>query len=82
MRSNSLNRITVITIVKDDNPGLQRTLNSLAEQNIVNLEAQMLIVDGSTETDTSEVTSRFHHLELTTIYRAPQGIYPAMNEGL
>jgi glycosyltransferase involved in cell wall biosynthesis len=82
MKSNSLNRVIVITIVKDDNPGLQRTLNSLAIQNVVNFEAQILVVDGSTETDTSEVISRFHHLEVTTIHRAPQGIYNAMNEGL
>jgi glycosyltransferase involved in cell wall biosynthesis len=82
MKSHSSNRVLVITIVKDDNPGLQRTLNSLVLQNIVNFEAQILVVDGSTETDTSEVTSRFHHLKVTTIQRAPQGIYNAMNEGL
>ena len=82
MRSNSSNKVMVITIVKDDNPGLQRTLNSLALQNIVNFEVQILVVDGSNETDTSEVISRFHHLKVTTIQRAPHGIYNAMNEGL
>lgn len=78
----SLPTINVITIVKDDNSGLRRTLNSLSAQNTTGIKSRILVVDGSTESATSEVIHRAHNLDVTTIYREPRGIYNAMNEGI
>lgn len=72
--------LSIITVVKDDLPGLLKTQSSLAGQTSQNFE--WVIVDGSGAS--AETGSATEHLSIPNNYLwlAPAGIYPAMNTGL
>lgn len=72
--------LTVITVVKDDAEGLDRTLASLREQVLDSVE--IVVVDGSADRDA--VPAAIARAGLLADYRwsPPRGVYPAMNEGL
>ena len=76
------NRVSVITIIKDDNLGLQRTLNSILAQKTLGIQVRVLIVDGSMTENPLHVIERFHQLEIVTLRRPAKGVYNAMNQGL
>lgn len=78
----STQKIHIISIVKDDNSGLKRTLNSIAAQVFSNALVSILIIDGSTSETTTEITKLFRLLDISLIRKEPQGIYNAMNEGI
>ena len=69
--------LSVITAVKDDPKGLARTIDSLREQDLSNVE--ILVIDGSHHRQTVEEIGS----PVATInWEPPTGIYPAMNSGL
>lgn len=72
--------LTVVTVVKDEPAGLERTLASLAEQTLDAVE--FVVVDGSA--DRELVPASLQRAGLAAEYRwsAPRGVYPAMNDGL
>jgi putative colanic acid biosynthesis glycosyltransferase len=74
--------LTIVTVVKDDLAGLEKTIRSLVEQ--VDLSGvEYLVIDGSEDSTAAETAvkdsliagARFSWCE-------PQGIYAAMNTGL
>ncbi len=72
--------LSIVTVVKDDLPGLLKTQSSLVGQTSQNFE--WVIVDGSGAS--AEPGSATDHLSIPNNYLwlAPTGIYPAMNTGL
>lgn len=69
--------LSIVTVVKDDPEGLQRTMASIQAQG--DLDAEVVIVDGS--------QSPLENVALSTlpwriVRQTPRGIYPAMNAGL
>ena len=73
--------LTIVTVVKDDAAGFERTMNSIAQQDLNGVE--WLIIDSSTDSIAlpallaSEVAPTNHYA-----WTEPHGIYPAMNAGL
>jgi GT2 family glycosyltransferase len=77
--------ITVVTVVKDDPSGLERSLSSLTDQDLTDVE--FIVVDSSS--DAQEVLACIEGASVRDkcrdlrIERTPaEGIYPAMNHGL
>jgi len=69
--------LSIITVVKDDPEGLQRTLASIDDQG--DLDAEVVIIDGSAiALENVTLTS----LPWRLVRQSPRGIYPAMNAGL
>jgi glycosyltransferase involved in cell wall biosynthesis len=72
--------LTVVTVVKDDPDGLNRTLASLVGQDLDDVE--IVIVDGSADRDAAPAALARTGLTAAVIWSPPRGVYPAMNEGL
>ena len=74
--------LTVVTVVKDDVPGLEKTIRSLVEQ--VNLSGVEYLVIDSSENSTAVETAVKESLIASALFSwcEPQGIYAAMNTGL
>ena len=77
-----LNRhISTVTITKDNNKGLFRTLNSLSNLNIKPLE--VIVVNGNSEdSEINTLIDKFKSgLTIIFINESDKGIYDAMNKG-
>ena len=73
--------LTVVTVVKDAPADLARTIASVATQELTGVE--YLLIDGSDDrSSVPEVLRGMPSLASEYVWSAPQGIYPAMNEGL
>ena len=72
--------LTVITVVKDDAPGFERTLQSLLIQDLDGVE--YVIIDSSTNPEELPVRLRSSGLPGQIYWTPPAGIYAAMNAGL
>lgn len=72
--------ISIITVVKDDNQGLKKTLKSL--ERALNSRIEVIIIDGSTNSDILSVVGDFNsELNIRITFLEPAGIYHAMNAG-
>jgi len=69
--------LSIITVVRDDPDGLAASLASIAANDRTGVE--VVVVDGSA--DRSQAPALVGNLGSVT-WRTPQGIYPAMNDGL
>jgi glycosyltransferase involved in cell wall biosynthesis len=73
--------LTIVTVVKDDAAGFERTMTSIGQQDLDGVE--WVIIDSSTDTNAlptllaSEAAPTSHYA-----WTEPRGIYPAMNDGL
>ena len=69
--------LTIVTVVRDDLAGLQRTLSSISASGAA--DVQVIVVDSSSDRESVAATcagiADVHWVE-------PEGIYPAMNIGL
>lgn len=75
--------LTVVTIVKDDPDGFQRTLASMEGCRLVDPGlVEWIIVDSSRDQDSLNQALTTSTLEPTVIWVTPEGVYPAMNIGL
>ena len=74
--------VSIVTIVKDDAQGLQRTYSSVRTQNALNWE--MLIVVGASTDNSAELADEFSNENdsVKVIRQESRGIFSAMNEGL
>ena len=73
--------LTIVTVVKDAPDDFLRTVESVAAQDLCDVE--YVVVDSSV--DANEVPAcigSFANLPIDYAWSAPRGIYPAMNEGL
>ena len=71
--------LTVVTVVKDDLPGMRGTLESLADQDLDGV--QYVVIDSSG--NPSEIPEILPEaLRSDYAWTEPRGIYPAMNTGL
>ncbi len=73
--------LTVVTVVKDDDFGLHRTLASLKSQD--SQDFSVLVVDGSTDrVSVPKILSGFGELSPSYRWAEPSGVYQAMNDAL
>jgi glycosyltransferase involved in cell wall biosynthesis len=72
--------LEVITVVKDDLPGLMETYKSLSAQS--NRDFSWLIIDGSSKSISAENFFEDKPFELRVVNQPPKGIYDAMNAGM
>ena len=70
--------LTIVTVVKDDSEGLQRTLQSLVIQDLT--DVQHVVIDSSRNPDDVSAALELPVSEYTWV--APAGVYAAMNTGL
>jgi putative colanic acid biosynthesis glycosyltransferase len=74
-------RISIVTIVRNDRPGLERTLASVRKQSYINRE--WIIIDGASTDETSSLVHDLFRLrEAIGVSEGDRGIYDAMNKGL
>jgi glycosyltransferase involved in cell wall biosynthesis len=72
--------ISIITVVKDDNPGLIRTLKSLEQVSSARIE--VIVIDGTYSSDILSVVKDYRSkLNIEANFLEPSGIYNAMNAG-
>lgn len=71
--------LTIITVVKDDQPGLMATAKSIAEQGLDGV--QWVLIDGSSNPIEYEWPENLKAI-LSYFWVPPRGIYQAMNVGL
>ena len=79
---NVTRNIIVIVVVLNDKFGLQRTLNSIYDQDIRSENCRIVIVDGFSEDGTFELAKSMLRENGKIIRSKPLGIYDAMNIGL
>jgi glycosyltransferase involved in cell wall biosynthesis len=73
-----MDSFTVITVVKDNILGFERTFNSVAQQG--HSDFQYLVLDGSIDGSSPQIESRVNNSGFASYqYRQPRGIYDAMN---
>ena len=72
--------LSIVTVVKDDQNGMHRTLKSLEEQDLHG--TQYIVVDSSEASE--DLPTLFKNIPLKADYfwQQASGIYPAMNFGL
>jgi glycosyltransferase involved in cell wall biosynthesis len=73
-------KISVVTIVRNDKEGLQRTVESVKSQNYPNFE--YIVIDGASTDGTIEVANIYQELIDVFISESDAGIYSAMNKGI
>lgn len=77
---NSSPWLTVVTVVKDDAAGFERTVASLSNQALDGVE--YLVIDSSRDRDAIPTVLADTGLHGSVTWVEPSGIYPAMNAGL
>ncbi len=78
--SPALPRVSIITVVRNDAPGLACTLASVVAQDYA--DRQVVVIDGGSTDETLE-TLRQHAVTINTLVSEPdEGIYHAMNKGV
>lgn len=74
------NLFTVITVCKNSEQTIARTISSVINQTYSNLE--LIIVDGKSTDSTLEIISSFKDERIRLICEPDSGIYNAMNKGI
>lgn len=72
--------LTIVTVVKDDSTGFERTVRSLAGQELVGVEYLVVDSSGDAAAIPRLLADAGVHADVT--WQAPAGIYAAMNIGL
>ena len=73
-------KISVVTIVLNDAPGLEMTIRSVSGQDYHNPE--LIVIDGGSSDDTTAVIRAYADRVAFWISEKDEGIYDAMNKGL
>ncbi|WP_080237119.1 glycosyltransferase family 2 protein [Spirosoma rigui] len=73
-------RISIITVSLNNEAGLQKTLQSIAQQG--DAEYQLIVIDGGSVDGSRAVIDTFSHLIAYWVSEPDQGIYHAMNKGI
>ena len=72
-------KITVITVVKNNFRGIEKTIKSVLNQSQKKIEH--IIIDGMSNDGTSEIISKYKK-KLRHIREPDKGIYSALNKGM
>lgn len=80
LRNETSNLLTIVSIVKDDQSGLERTLRSL--QGIDLSQAEVIVVDSSQQVEPTKQLVSVFLPTAKLMWVSPEGIYSAMNSGL
>ncbi|MFY0687758.1 MAG: glycosyltransferase [Cyclobacteriaceae bacterium] len=73
-------KLSIVTVVRNDANGLERTLQSVIAQTFKDLE--YVVIDGNSSDDTISVIERNENQIDKWISEADNGIYDAMNKGI
>jgi len=73
-------KVTIITVVKNDEKFILRTLKSISSQNYNNIEH--IIIDGKSSDDTLSIINKNKNKSQIIISENDLGIYDAINKGL
>ena len=75
--------LSIITVLKDDEPGLRQTMESLtASTGVDPAEVEWIIIDSSADPDSVQAPVSQSELGVTVVWEPPTGIFEAMNTGL
>jgi glycosyltransferase involved in cell wall biosynthesis len=75
-------KFQIVTVVKDDEEGLRRTLRSIEDQSVEDFKISILVVDGSRDDCVRAATAEYADLDITYVHVLPSGVYHAMNYAL
>ena len=74
-------KFSIITVVKNDQDNIERTLNSVLSQRN-QIELQYIVIDGNSSDNTVEKIKKFSEEIDCFISESDNGIYDAMNKGI
>ncbi|HVX25461.1 MAG TPA: glycosyltransferase family 2 protein [Parafilimonas sp.] len=73
-------KLSIITINRDDCPGLRRTMNSVLSQSVMDFE--YIIIDGDSTDGSKELLEQYFDKLSYCVSEKDKGIYHAMNKGI
>ena len=74
-------KISIITICRNNEAGLKRTIDSVINQSYKDVE--YIIIDGDSKDGTTSLVAKYQeHFSITYISEPDEGIYDAMNKGI
>ena len=79
-RQKSTPRFSIVTVVLNDCMGLEKTLNSVAQQTLSSWE--QVVIDGCSTDGTQQLIRQRHNQIDDWVSEPDEGIYDAMNKGL
>ena len=80
MEKNKSFKITVITVVKNSENNIEKTINSVLKQKNINTE--YIIIDGGSKDGTLDIIYRYKEKISLIVSEEDNGIWSAMNKGL
>jgi len=72
--------ITIVTVVFNAHKGIEKTIQSVLEQDYKNIE--YIIIDGGSTDGTVDIIKKYDHAIDHWVSEADKGIYDAMNKGI
>jgi len=78
----TMNPLTIITVVRNHAAGLEKTFRSLAESSEGSYRPEIILIDGGSTDGTPEVVKKYNQLLSCWISEPDEGPYDAMNKGL
>jgi len=73
-------KISIITVVRNDANGIEKTIKSIVNQTYKNIE--YIVIDGNSSDDTLKTIQKYKHNITTIISQKDSGLYDAMNKGI
>ena len=73
-------KITIITVVLNDQENIERTINSISNQSYKNVE--YIVIDGKSKDNTTKILKKNRSKIDRLIIEKDKGLYDAMNKGL
>lgn len=75
-----MKKVSIVTIVKNDSAGLEKTIQSVTAQTFKDYE--LIIADGGSDSPTLSVIARFRDVTDIFLEGPDRGIYDGMNKGI
>ena len=74
------NLLSIITVVKNDEKNIQKTIKSVIDQK--NIKYEYIVIDGKSKDNTLKKIKKFKNKIHKIISKKDNGIYDAMNKGI
>ena len=78
----TMNFLTIITVVRNHAAGLEKTLSGIAESSEGTYRPEIILIDGESTDGTQEVVKKYSQLLSYWLSEPDEGPYDAMNKGL